>query len=83
LADEALEELEVELMLGEDASEERIVALLREIGEIDPGFLELVLSGLARTRSRATAEWERGRGGEGENGEWRREGGGGRMEGGG
>jgi hypothetical protein len=71
----ALEELEVELMLGEEADEDRIVALLREVGEIDPGLLDLVLSGLRHTRSQAMglmervmAEWERGRGGEGENG---------------
>ena len=73
---EALEELEVELMLGEEADEERIVALLREVGEIDPGVLELVLSGLRHTRSRAeglveTAARELRRGGEGENGERR------------
>jgi hypothetical protein len=64
----ALEELQVELMLGEDADEERIVALLRRVGEIDPDFLELVLSGLRHTRSRATAEWETRGQGEGENG---------------
>jgi hypothetical protein len=50
---EALEELEVELMLGEEADEERIADLLREVGEVDPGLLELVLSGLRSTRGRA------------------------------
>jgi hypothetical protein len=35
------------------------VALLRELGEIDPGFLELVLSGLEHTQSQAEGLVER------------------------
>ena len=56
---EVLKELEVELMLGDEADEERVVALLRELGEIDPGFLELVLSGLEHTQSQAEGLVER------------------------
>ncbi len=46
-----LEELEVELMLGKDAQEDRIVEHLRAIGTTAPGVLDLVLSGLRHTRT--------------------------------
>jgi hypothetical protein len=49
----ALEELEVELMQGEEAGEDRIVELLRELGEVDPNLLALVLTGLGKTDTEA------------------------------
>jgi len=54
-----LEELEVELMLGEDASEDRVVEYLRAIGATDPDVLGLVLSGLRHTRTKSEGLVER------------------------
>ncbi len=48
-----LEELEAEIMLGDEADEEEIVGHLRRIGELSPEVLELVLTGLRYTRSEA------------------------------
>jgi hypothetical protein len=50
-----LEELQVEIMLGEEADEERMVHHLRRIGDLDPDVLELLLTGLQHTRSKARA----------------------------
>lgn len=50
-----LQELEAEIMLEEDADEERIVKYLRRIGELDPDTLELTLTGLSTTRGKAEA----------------------------
>lgn len=44
-----LEALEAEIMLGEESDEERIVEHLQRVGELDPDFLELVLTGLRHT----------------------------------
>lgn len=52
---EELEALEAQLMLGEEADEEQIVEHLGRVGQIDLDFLELVLSGLRHTRSKAQA----------------------------
>jgi hypothetical protein len=49
-----LKELEVELMLGEDADEEQIVEHLRRVGDLDPDFLDLLLTGLSQARTEAT-----------------------------
>jgi hypothetical protein len=48
-----LEALEGEIALGREANELRIVQHLRAIGRLDRGFLELILTGLANTRSEA------------------------------
>jgi hypothetical protein len=50
---QALEALEAEVMLGEEADEDRIVEHLRRVGALDLDFLGLVLTGLRHTRSEA------------------------------
>jgi len=52
---QALESLEVEIMLGEEAEEDRIVEHLRRVGDLDPNVLALLLTGLRHTRSEAQA----------------------------
>ncbi len=54
-----LEDLQVELMLGDDADEDRVVSHLRAIGRLDIDVLDLVLSGLRHTRSQARGLIER------------------------
>jgi hypothetical protein len=48
-----LQNLEAELALGEDASEGCLLRCLRNIGQLDLDFLELVLTGLGNTRTEA------------------------------
>ena len=56
---EELRGLEAELALGEEANEERAVEHLRRVGELDPDFFDLLLSGLRHTRSEALGLVER------------------------
>ncbi len=48
-----LDGLEAELMLGDETDQDRLVEHLRRVGDLDPDFLELLLTGLRHTRSEA------------------------------
>lgn len=48
-----LDGLEAEMMVGQEADEERLVEHLRRIGDLDPDFLALLLAGLRHTQSEA------------------------------
>jgi len=50
-----LDGLEAQMMQGQEADEDRLVGHLRRIGDLDPDFLELLLTGLRHTRSEAQA----------------------------
>ncbi|MFW6135291.1 MAG: hypothetical protein ACOC7N_00545 [Chloroflexota bacterium] len=54
-----LERLQAELALGDDADEDSVVYHLRRIGALDPDVLDLVLTGLRHTGSRAHGTLER------------------------
>jgi hypothetical protein len=50
-----LDGLEAEMMLGDEADQDRLVEHLRRVGDLDPDFLGLLLAGLRHTRSEAQA----------------------------
>ncbi len=54
-----LEGLQAQLALGDDADEDSVVYHLRRIGALDPDVLDLVLTGLRHSRSRAHGTLQR------------------------